>query len=114
MPSFNQCVQLGNLVADPVLKYTTAQTAVCEFGLAINHKWTDAAGKQRDEVCFIDVCCFGRLAENVNKYMSKGSLVLVAGRLTQDRWTGKDGTSHSKHRIVADTVQFMPVGGKVI
>ncbi len=113
MPSFNKVTQLGNVTCDVGLSYTTNQTAVSDFGLAVNRRWKGSDGQTRDETCFIDVRCFGKLAENVNKYVNKGGLILVDGHLTFETWKDKkDGGKRSRHRIIAETVQFMPSAGK--
>ena len=108
MAGFNRIVLMGNLTRDPQLSYTPNQTAVVDFGLATNRRWTAADGTQREETCFVDCRAFGRQAENINKYLSKGRLILVEGRLTFDSWTAQDGTKRSKHRITVENFQFLP------
>jgi single-strand DNA-binding protein len=108
MAGFNKVVLMGNLTRDPQLSYTPNQTAVVDFGLATNRRWTAADGAQRQETCFVDCRAFGRLAENINKYLSKGRLLLVEGRLTFDSWTAQDGTKRSKHRVTVENFQFLP------
>ncbi len=108
MANFNKILLMGNLTRDPQLSYTPNQTPVVDFGLATNRKWTGQDGSQREETCFVDCRAFGRQAENINKYLSKGRLVFVEGRLTFDTWTAQDGTKRSKHRVTVETFQFMP------
>jgi single-strand DNA-binding protein len=108
MPAYNHVAMLGNLTRDPQLSYTPNQTAVVDFGLAINRKWRASDGSTREEVCFIDVRAFGGLAENINKYLKKGRLLLVDGHLAFETWTTQDGTKKSKHRLIAENAQFMP------
>ena len=108
MANFNKVLLLGNLTRDPQLSYTPNQTAVVDFGLATNRRWTGQDGTQREETCFVDCRAFGRLAENINKYLSKGRLIFVEGRLTFDSWTGQDGTKRSKHRVTVVNFQFLP------
>jgi single-strand DNA-binding protein len=109
MPAFNLCIMVGNLTRDVQLTYTPNQTPVSDFGLAVNRKWTGSDGAAHEEVCFLDVRAFGKLAEIVNKYMHKGDALLVQGYLKFETWTGKDAeqTKHSKHRLVAEKVQFL-------
>ncbi len=102
----NKVIIKGNLTRDPELRYTPSGTAVCSFGLAINEKWQDHSGEWQERVNFFDVECWKRLAENVSQYMSKGSPVLIDGRLKQDRWE-KDGQKRSKVKIVAQFVEFL-------
>ena len=111
MANFNKVLLIGNLTRDPQLSYTPNQTAVVDFGLATNRKWTGQDGSQREETCFVDCRAFGRLAENINKFMRKGRLIFVEGRLTFDSWTAQDGSKRSKHRVTVENVQFLSGGG---
>lgn len=108
MAGFNKILLMGNLTRDPQLSYTPNQTAVVEFGLAVNSKWTGKDGEAREETCFVDCRAFGRQAENINKYLTKGRPVFVEGRLTFDSWTAQDGTRRSKHRVTVQNCQFLP------
>ena len=107
MANFNKILLMGNLTRDPQLSYLPSQTAVVEFGLAVNRRWTGKDGQSRDETCFVDCRAFGRQAENINKYLSKGRAVFVEGRLTFDSWTAQDGTKRSKHRVTVENFQFI-------
>lgn len=111
MASYNKILLMGNLTRDPQLSYTPNQTAVVDFGLATNRRWTGQDGSQREETCFVDCRAFGRMAENINKYMSKGRLILVEGRLTYDTWTAQDGTKRSRHRVTVESFTFLPGTG---
>jgi len=111
MANFNKILLMGNLTRDPQLSYTPNQTPVVDFGLATNRKWTGQDGSQREETCFVDCRAFGRQAENINKYLSKGRLAFVEGRLTFDTWTAQDGTKRSRHRVTVENIQFMPRTG---
>ncbi len=110
MANFNKILLMGNLTRDPQLTYLPSQTAVVEFGLAVNRKWTGKDGEGREETCFVDCRAFGRLAENINKYLTKGRPLFVEGRLTFDSWTAQDGTKRSKHRVTVENFQFLPGG----
>jgi len=107
MANFNKVLLVGNLTRDPQLSYLPSQTAVVDFGLAVNRRWTGKDGQNRNEVCFVDCRAFGRMAENINKYLSKGRQLLVEGRLTFDSWTSQDGTKRSKHRVTVESFQFL-------
>jgi single-strand DNA-binding protein len=111
MANYNKILLMGNLTRDPQLSYTPNQTAVVDFGLATNRRWTAQDGSQREETCFVDCRAFGRQAENMNKYLSKGRLVFIEGRLTFDTWTAQDGTKRSRHRVTVESFQFMPGSG---
>jgi single-strand DNA-binding protein len=111
MASLNKILMMGNLTRDPQLSYTPNQTAVVDFGLAVNRRWTGQDGNQREETCFVDCRAFGRQAENINKYLNKGRLVFIEGRLTFDSWTAQDGAKRSKHRVTVENFQFLPISG---
>lgn len=111
MASFNKVLLMGNLTRDPQLSYTPNQTAVVDFGLATNRRWTGQNGSQREETCFVDCRAFGRQAENINKYLSKGRPVFVEGRLTFDSWTAQDGTKRSRLRVTVENFRFLPGTG---
>jgi single-strand DNA-binding protein len=108
MSNFNKVLLMGNLTRDPQLSYLPSQTAVVEFGLAVNRRWKSREGEAREETCFVDCRAFGRTAENLNKYMSKGRPLFVEGRLTFDSWTAQDGSKRSKHRVTVENFQFLP------
>lgn len=107
MPSYNRVILLGHLTRDPELKYTQNNTAICEFGMAINHKYRDRNGNQKEDVCFVDVALFGKQAETFNQYMSKGRAVLVEGRLKFDKWTDLDGNKRSKLSVICEHFTFV-------
>jgi len=111
MASYNKVLLIGNLTRDPQLTYTPNQTPVVEFGLATNRKWTGQDGSQREETCFVDCRSFGRQAETINKYLSKGRPVFVEGRLTYDSWTAQDGSKRSRLRVTVENFQFLGGGG---
>jgi len=102
----NIAIFLGNMTADPELKYTPNGTAVCRFTVAINKRWKTASGETKEEVSFIQVKAFKGQAEACAEYTHKGSLVLVQGELKQERWE-KDGQKHEKVGVVAFHVKFL-------
>jgi len=110
MANFNKVLLMGNLTRDPQLSYLPSQTAVVDFGLAVNRRWKSREGEDREETCFIDCRAFGRQAENINKYLGKGRALFVEGRLTFDSWTAQDGTKRSRHRVTVENFQFLPGG----
>jgi single-strand DNA-binding protein len=112
MSNFNKVLLMGNLTRDPRLSYLPSQTAVIEFGLAVNRKWRSKEGEDKSEVCFVDCQAFGRTAENINKYLNKGDPLFVEGRLKFDSWTAQDGSKRSKHRVVVENFQFLRQGEK--
>ncbi len=105
---FNKVILIGNLTRDVELKYTPSGTAIAKFGIATNRTYKDnLSGENKQEVMFIDIAIFGRSAEVVNQYLSKGRRVLIEGRLVFDQWVDSTGNKRSKHSIVAERVQFM-------
>lgn len=105
--SYNKIILLGNLTRDPELSYLPSQTAVCNFGIATNRKWTGKDGQQKEEVCFVDCVAFGKIAETLNKYLHKGESVLIEGRLKFESWQAKDGSKRNKHKVVVETFTFV-------
>ena len=113
MANFNKILLIGNLTRDPQLSYLPSETAVVDFGLAVNRRWTGQDGSQRNETCFVDCRMFGKRAEVINKYCKKGNPLLVEGRLTFDSWTAQDGTRRSKHRVTVENFEFLGRGADV-
>ena len=113
MANFNKVILMGNLTRDPQLRYTPTQMAVCDLGLAINRKWKAADGQMKEDVCFVDCTAWGRQAETLQKYVTKGQPLFVEGRLTYRTWDGKDGKKHSKLEVTVEGFQFLggPRGG---
>lgn len=108
MASYNRVVLMGNLTRDPELRYIPSGTAVSEIGIAVNDR-VKKGDQWVDEATFVDVTLWGRTAEVANEYLSKGSSILIEGRLKLDSWE-KDGQKRSKLRVVADKMQM--VGGR--
>ena len=112
MANYNKVILLGNLTRDPQLSYTPNQTAIVDFGLATNRKWTAQDGQKREDTCFVDCTAFGRPAETINKYCQKGKQLLVEGRLTFDSWQAQDGTKRSKLKVTVESFQFIGSAGQ--
>jgi single-strand DNA-binding protein len=109
MSNFNKVLLMGNLTRDPQLTYLPSETAVVDFGLAVNRKWKSREGENKDETCFVDCRMFGRRAEVINKYCKKGNPLFIEGRLTFDSWQAQDGTKRSKLRVTVENFEF--IGG---
>ena len=108
MASFNQVILLGNLTRDPQLKYLPSQTAVVEFGLACNRKFKGQNGEDREEVTFVDCAAFGKQAEVLNQYCTKGKPLFIQGRLKYDSWEDKQGGGkRSMITVVIENFQFI-------
>ena len=110
MASYNKVILIGNLTRDPQLSYTPSQTAVVDFGLAMNRRWVGQDGSQREETCFVDCRMFGKRDEVINKYLRKGQPLFVEGRLSFESWTAQDGSKRSRHRITVEEFQFVGSG----
>jgi len=111
MANYNRVILIGNLTRDPQLRYTPSQTAVCDFGLAVNRNWNDPSGQKHEETTFVDCTCWARQAEVLAKYMTKGRPLLVEGRLTYRSWDGPDGKKRSKLEVTVERFQFLGGGG---
>ena len=107
MANFNKVILAGNLTRDPQLSYLPSNTPVAEFGLAINRRWKSQDGQDREEVCFVDLRCYGRQAETLNKYVKKGRPLLVEGHLRYDQWETKEGQKRSRLWVIVDNFQFL-------
>jgi single-strand DNA-binding protein len=110
MASFNRVVLVGNLTRDPELRYIPSGTAVSEIGLAVNDR-VKKNDQWVDETTFVDITLWGRTAEVANEYLSKGSSVLIEGRLKFDTWE-KDGQKRSKLRVIGEKMQMLGARGE--
>jgi len=104
----NSITLTGRLTADPDVRDTDAGMAISQFRLAVQRR-RSRDGEDRGAV-YIDVVCFGGLAGSVAEYLEKGRQVAVTGRLEHDEWEADDGTRRSRHKVVADEVEFL--GGR--
>jgi single-strand DNA-binding protein len=111
MASFNKVILLGNLTRDPEVRYTPKGSAVCDLGLAVNRVYTTDSGEKREEVTYVDVVLWARLAEIAGEYLKKGRPVFIEGRLQMDTWDDKQtGQKRTKLRVVGETLQLL--GGR--
>jgi single-strand DNA-binding protein len=115
---YQKVIIAGNLGRDPEMRYMSDGTAVTNLSVATNRRWTNkASGEQQNETTWFRVSVWRRQAETANEYLSKGSQVLIEGRLTTDPqtggpklWTAQDGTVRASFEMTADTVRF--IGGR--
>lgn len=105
--SYNKVLLMGNLTRDVELKYTQNNRAVARIGLAVNRRYRLESGEQREEVTFVDCDAWGRTAETMSKYLSKGRPVFIEGRLKLDQWEDQQGNKRSKLKVVVDNFQFI-------
>ena len=109
MANLNKVLLIGNLTADPELRYTPNGTAVADLRLAVN-RYSSRSEDKRDDTVFVDVVVWQKQAENCSQYLSKGRPVFIEGRLQLDTWESPQGEKRSKIRVVAENVQFL--GGR--
>ena len=107
MPNLNRVMLMGNLTRDPELRFTPNNTAVCQVGMAINRRWKDPNGEQKEEVTFVDCEAWGRTAEVINQYLRKGRPIFIEGRLKLDQWQDKEGNNRSKLKVVVESFEFI-------
>jgi single-strand DNA-binding protein len=112
MASYNRVILLGNLTRDPELRYIPSGMAVADVGLAVNDRRKNANGEWVEEVTFVDVTVWGRSAEVMSEYLSKGSPVLIEGRLKLDTWEGQDGQKRSKLKVTCERMQMVGAKGQ--
>lgn len=106
MASFNRVILLGNLTRDIEIRHLQSGTAVADVGLAVNERRKSPSGDWVEETSFIDVTLWGRTAEVASQYLTKGSPMLVEGRLKQETWE-KDGQKRSKVKVVCERMQMV-------
>ncbi len=106
MASLNRVLLMGNLTRDIEVKYTANNTAVANIGLAVNRRYR-SGDEYREETTFVDCEAWGRTAETMGKYLSKGRPVFIEGRLKLDEWQDKDGNRRTKLVTVVENFQFI-------
>ena len=107
MRGFNKAIIIGNLAKDPEIRYTASGTAVARLVVAVNRQWQGKDGEARKEVDFIPAVVWGSLAENCDRYLRKGSALLVEGRISVRNFEGRDGQKRYVTEIVVQTIQFL-------
>lgn len=107
MPSVNCCHFMGHLGSDPAMSYTTSGKAFCKISLAVQER---QFGDREPKTLWLRVVFWNKLAETVNEYLLKGSLIFVAGRLTCNEWKDKDGVQRKEMELVAN--EMVMLGGK--
>jgi single-strand DNA-binding protein len=112
MASFNRVILIGNLTRDIELRYIPSGMAVADIGLAVNDRRKGQNGEWIEETTFVDVVVWGRTAEVMSEYLSKGSPVFIEGRLKLDTWEGQDGQKRSKMRVVCEKMQLIGAKGQ--
>jgi len=115
---YQQLTIVGNLGADPEMRYLPDGTAVTNLRMATNRKWTDGSGVQHDETVWFRVSVWGKMAEAANQYLTKGRQVMVIGRLKADEfgnprtYQANDGSTRASFEIVAEQIKFLGGAGQ--
>jgi single-strand DNA-binding protein len=110
--SYNKVILMGNLTRDPETRVTPNGATICKIGLAVNRSFSTQSGEKREEVAFVDCDAFGKTAEVISKWMTKGREILVEGRLHLDEWEDKTtGQKRSKLNVIIENFQFTSGGG---
>jgi single-strand DNA-binding protein len=111
MAGVNKVILVGNLGADPDMRYTPSGQGVCEMRLATGESWNDKNGQRQERTEWHRIVVWGKKAEVCSKYLSKGRQVYVEGRLRTRSWEDKDGNKRYMTEVVANDVQFLGSGG---
>lgn len=104
MGQLNQIGLVGNLTRDPELKFTNEGVAICDFGLAVNRKWTDKEGDETENVDFFNISCWNSMAENCASSLKKGDRVLISGHMNLRSWENKEGKKFNIINMTADII----------
>jgi single-strand DNA-binding protein len=107
MPEINYVIVAGNLTKDPVFRQTTNQTPVVNFSMASNRRYKDSSNQWQEDVCYIGIVAWNKLAESCRERLKKGSAVLVDGELQSRSWKTDEGHNRSIVEIKARRIQFL-------
>ena len=107
MPEINYVIVAGNLTKDPIFRQTTNNTPVVNFSIASNRKYKDSANQWQEDVCYIGIVAWNRLAESCRDRLKKGSAVLIDGELQSRSWKSEEGHNRSIVEIKARRIQFL-------
>jgi len=107
MPEINYVIVAGNLTKDPIFRETTNGTPVVNFSIASNRKFKDSTNQWQEDVCYVGIVAWNKLAESCRDRLRKGSAVLVDGELQSRSWKSDDGHNRSIVEIKARRIQFL-------
>lgn len=109
----NHLIIAGNLTRDPITKFLANEKCVVNFSIANSRKYKGHDGNDKEETIFLDCTAYGKTAETIGRYLSKGKPIIAEGILKQDTWTDKEtGKNRSKIGLVVDKFHFVPDGKK--
>ena len=106
--NLNKAFVLGNVTRDPEVRALPSGQQVTSFGLATNRFYTDQSGQKKQDVEFHNIVCFGKLADIASRYLVKGSLVLIEGRIKTRSWTNTQGIKQYRTEIITEALQLGP------
>lgn len=102
----NQVTFAGNLTRDPESREISEKSSVCQVTLANNRRYKGADGETKEDVTFMDCEAWGKTGELLQQYLTKGSPLMVTGRLKQEQWQDKDGNRRTRVKIVVEQLFF--------
>ncbi|MDH3268277.1 MAG: single-stranded DNA-binding protein [Ignavibacteria bacterium] len=114
MPEINYVIVAGNLTKDPIFRETTNKTPVVNFSLASNRRFKDSSNQWQEDVCYVGIVAWNKLADSCRERLKKGSAVLVDGELQSRTWKTDDGHNRSIVEIKARRIQFLNKRGKFV
>lgn len=104
---YNKVILLGRLTQEVEIKYIHTGLAIANTGIAVTRKWKDKQGERKEDTLFIDITFFGGQAEAANRYLKKGSKILIDGRLKFQQWVAQDGTKKYRHLVEVEQMQML-------
>ena len=108
MAGVNKVILIGNLTREPEYRQMPSGSAVTDFGMVMNRRFTNSRGEQQEDTCFVDVAAFGRTADVIRNYCHKGDPLFVEGRLRYDQWDDKNsGTKRNRLTVVAESIELL-------
>ncbi len=114
MPEINYVIVAGNLTKDPIFRETTNKTPVVNFSLASNRRFKDSTNQWQEDVCYVGIVAWNKLADSCKDRLKKGSAVLVDGELQSRTWKTDEGHNRSIVEIKARRIQFLNKRGKFV
>ena len=112
MANYNKCCFIGNVTRDPESRVTPKGTALCSFSIAVNRKFKDESGGEREEVTYIDCEAWGKVAEIITKYVTKGKPIFVETRAKLDQWEDKNTKEkRSRMKFIVENMQLLGSAG---
>jgi single-strand DNA-binding protein len=112
MAGVNKVILIGNLGADPEVRYTPSGTSVANFRIATSEQWTNKDGEKEERTEWHKIVAWGRLGEICGEYLHKGKQVYIEGKLQTRSWEDRDGNKRYTTEVIAYTMQMLGSAGK--